>query len=56
MTVRLFKIMTTRSQPHGARWHEFLSVEVIDAMTYVTSMMKHCTEPSPIFQVRINAE
>jgi len=35
-----FKLMTTGSQPHGARWPRFNSVQMIETMSLVAAVAK----------------
>jgi len=44
---RQFKLMTTGSQPHGARWPRFNCVQMIETMSYkkiVWANLYPCTE------------
>jgi len=37
---RQFKVMTTGSQPHGARWPRFNCVQMIETMSLAAAMAK----------------
>jgi len=37
---RQFKLMTTGSQPHGARWPRFNCVQMIETMSLAATMAK----------------